>query len=269
MRLTVNGLDVHASDQGRGAPLVLLHGFTGSAAAWGGCLSQLAEHYRVIAVDLVGHGETAAPAALDHYRMPAVVADLAALLDALDLPTFALLGYSMGGRAALHFAAAFPERVRALLLESASPGIADPAERRARVAGDEALAERIMRDGLDAFVAEWEHLPLFRSQERLPAAVRAAHHAQRLHNRPLGLANSLRGMGTGAQAPLWDRLGEVTAPTLLVVGALDEKFRAINAAMQAALPDARLAVVPGAGHTVHLEQPEEFDRLVSRFGRST
>jgi 2-succinyl-6-hydroxy-2,4-cyclohexadiene-1-carboxylate synthase len=243
----------------------LLHGFTGDAATWDGVRAELGPDIPCIAVDLVGHGETEHPSGMDHYHMPAAVADLATLLDLLGLPRVALLGYSMGGRTALQFAVAHPERVSALLLESASPGIADPAERAARVQSDEALAERIERDGIRAFVREWETLPLFRSQARLPAAVRQAQRAQRLQNSPLGLANSLRGMGAGAQQPLWPALATLPMPVLLMAGEEDRKYVGLARAMAERVRDVRVVVVPEAGHTVHLEQPAVFTAAVGDF----
>ena len=111
------------------------------------------------------------------------------------------------------------------MLEGASPGIADAAEREARRASDAALAGRIERDGVEAFVDEWERVPLFASQLALPAEARAAVRATRLAQRAHGLANSLRGMGAGAQAPLHDRLPSIAAPTLLLAGSLDDEVR--------------------------------------------
>ena len=265
MRLTVNGLGFTVEAGGSGEPLVLLHGFTGSAASWRAHRPALEARHRVVAPDLLGHGGSDAPADPARYAMAPTVADLAGLLDQLELRAILLLGYSMGGRVALHFAAAHPERVRGLILESASPGLATAAERAARIAADEALAARIEREGLAAFVDHWERLPLFAGQAQLPAEVRAALRTQRLANNPAGLANSLRGLGTGAQPSLWDRLPEIRTPALLMAGALDEKFTAIAQQMAAALPTARLAIVPAAGHTVHLEQPEAFQRLVTEF----
>lgn len=246
-------------------PLLLLHGFTGDATTWGDVISELGPGVDSMALDLVGHGETDHPRSLDHYRMPTAVADLEALLGLMDLPPVALLGYSMGGRTALQFAVAHPERVSALVLESASPGIADPAERAVRVQQDEALAERIERDGIPAFVREWEALPLFRSQTRLPATVREAQRAQRLRNNAQGLANSLRGMGAGAQDPVWEALDTLPMPVLLVAGEDDGKYVELARAMADRLPDARAVIVPEAGHTVHLEQPEAFIGAVRRF----
>lgn len=265
MRLTVNGLGYNVEAGGAGEPLVLLHGFTGSAANWRELAAAWAARFQTIAPDLPGHGGTEAPADPARYAMAHCVADLAGLLDQLDLSAVHVLGYSLGGRVALHFAAAHPERVRALILESASPGLATAEERAARIAADEALAARLERDGLAAFVGYWERLPLFASQARLPAEARAALRVQRLQNNPVGLANSLRGLGTGVQPSLWERLPEIRLRTLLIAGALDEKFTAIARQMAARLPQAGLEIVPEAGHTVHLEQPKAFQRLIAEF----
>ncbi len=247
---------------GHGPPLLLLHGFTGSAEEWAGLVPALAPLRQVIAVDLPGHGRAPAPDDPACYTMERAVAGLLALLDHLGHAVCDVLGYSMGGRVALHLAATAPARVRALILESASPGIEDPAERAARAAADEALAARIEREGLEWFVDHWAGLPLFASQARLPEAARAALRERRLRGSATGYANSLRGMGAGRQRSLWADLPALRVPALIISGELDEKYVAIGARMAAAMPLARQVIVPGAGHTVHLEQPEAFQELV-------
>lgn len=261
----MNGAQYYVEQAGDGPPLLLLHGFTGAVGAWTPHAAAWASQFRTIAVDLLGHGASDAPADSARYSMERTVADLTALLDALGLPRAFVLGYSMGGRVALHFAAAQPARVAGLVLESASPGLRSAAERAARVASDEELAVFVEREGVAAFVARWEALPLWASQARLPDATRAASRAARLRNSARGLANSLRGLGTGAQAPLHDRLHDIAMPTLLIAGALDPKYAAIAGDMAARLPDARTAIVPEAGHAAHLEQPAAFDRVVAAF----
>jgi len=265
MLLNINDITLNVELSGTGRPLLLLHGFTGSAATWAGLAARLAPHHRLVAVDLIGHGRTAAPDDPARYHMERCVADLLALLDALSIARADVLGYSMGGRVALQLAAAAPDRVGALVVESGSPGLSDPAERQARAAADDALAEAIERDGLAAFVDRWERLPLFASQLALPAELRERQRAQRMRSSPCGLANSLRGMGTGRQSSLWDRLSELSMPALLIAGALDQKYCAIARQMAAAMPSARLAIVPGAGHAIHFERPAEFAELVQDF----
>jgi len=265
MRLAVNDITLNIELYGVDRTLLLLHGFTGSVAAWAELVARLASHCRIIAVDLIGHGLSDAPADPARYRMERCVADLLALLDALEIAQTNVLGYSMGGRVALQLAAAAPARVGALVLESSSPGLADPAERQARIAADEALADSIERDGLAAFVERWKRLPLFASQAVLPAEIRARLHAQRMRNNPQGLANSLRGMGAGRQSSLWDRLPQLHIPTLLITGELDQKYCVIAEQIAQALPNARKVGVPNAGHTVHLEQPDIFAATVLEF----
>ena len=252
-----------------GPTLVMLHGFTGSAAGWGDHLDTLAAYgLRVIALDLPGHGQSDAPADPRRYGIEYCRQDILAALQELGVSQgeAVLLGYSMGGRVALY--TAFSGFFRALILESASPGLEDPAEREQRRASDEALAASIERDGVQEFIDHWEKLPLFASQSTLPPEAREALRGQRLSNRPGGLAQSLRGVGTGVQPSLHARLPTLHIPVLLIAGELDTKFSAIARSLAQALPQSQLRIVPGAGHAIHLERPEEFDSLVGDFSLS-
>jgi 2-succinyl-6-hydroxy-2,4-cyclohexadiene-1-carboxylate synthase len=249
--------------------LVMLHGFTGSAASWGNVLDTLADRgLRVIALDLPGHGQSSVPNDPRRYAIERCQQDILAALQELGVPKghSILLGYSMGGRIALY--TAFSGFFRALILESASPGLADPTEREQRRVSDEALAASIERDGVAAFVDRWENLPLFASQKSLPLERREELHRQRLQNNAAGLAQSLRGIGTGVQPSLHAQLPNLHIPVLLITGELDTKFTAITRQMAQALPQAQLRIIPGVGHTVHLEQPQEFASLVSDFSIS-
>ena len=230
-----------------------------------GTTAVLAPHYRLIAPDLLGHGRAPAPADPTRYAMPHAAQDLAHLLDQLHLEKINLLGYSMGGRLALYFALHYPQRIHKLILESASPGLDTAVERHTRRQNDHTLADRLERDGLPAFVNFWESLPLWASQASLPSVKRDALRQQRLQNQPAGLANSLRGMGTGVQPSLWGKLAQLQKKTLLLAGALDSKFMAINQRMVALLPQAQLEIVPQAGHTIHLEQPQVYGQKVVGF----
>ncbi|MFV1988995.1 MAG: alpha/beta fold hydrolase, partial [Gemmatimonadota bacterium] len=165
----------------------------------------------------------------------------------------------------LHFAVRGAERVTRLVLESSSRGPATPEEGSARRAADAALADRILEEGVEAFVDEWETLPLFASQALLPDELRGALRARRLANDPGSLAASLRGLGTGSLPSLWERLPDVAIPTLILAGELDARFVAIGEQMAGSMPDARLLVVRSAGHAVHLEQPEAWCTAVTSF----
>lgn len=246
-------------------PVLLLHGFTGGAESMEGVALPLSKLRPVVRLELVGHGESDAPTAVAPYAMAVCVEQVVAAVADLGLRRPHLVGYSMGGRTALSCAVAHPTVFESLVLIGATAGIADEALRRERIASDEALADRIESEGLEAFVDAWMALPIFASQARLGERALARARAERMRNRPHGLAHSLRGMGAGAQAPLHDRLACYAGPTLLVVGEEDAKFRAIAEDLETRLANARTAVIPEAGHAAHLEAPDSFARLLRDF----
>lgn len=261
-----DGLRLHVRDRGHGPPLLLLHGFMGSSQAWGeAVLEPLAAGNRVLAVDLLGHGLSDGPARPERFAFPEILSDLIDLLDALDIPRAAWIGYSMGGRLALGAAVLHPERVDQLVLESASPGLETEGERSARREHDEALARQLLDHGIEDFVDYWDHLPLFATRRRLPGELLAWHRAARLKLPPRSLAACLRGLGTGAQPSFWDALGTVRHPTLLINGEEDAKFRGIATRMTSLMPAASHMVIPAAGHTVHLENPAGWTDAVLEF----
>lgn len=233
--------------------LLLLHGFTATGASWDP-VRRLVDGglYEPQAPDLRGHGSRAG-------ERPATIE--ATVDDLRQEEPYALAGYSMGGRVALHLALAQPDRVKRLVLVSTTAGLDSEEERAARRASDEDLADGIERAGLEAFARSWAAQPLFADQ---PPEIASAAHRDRLRNTAEGLAASLRGMGTGAMTPVWDRLHELTMPATVVVGERDAKFRAIGERLADGLPHADLVVVPGSGHTVHLEAPAAVAEVVVR-----
>jgi 2-succinyl-6-hydroxy-2,4-cyclohexadiene-1-carboxylate synthase len=264
-RIATPGAALSVEIRGAGSSVVLLHGFTGSARSMEGVARGLSGTHRTLAFDLVGHGRSDAPADPAAYALPRCLEQLSAALDALGIARAHWLGYSLGGRVALCFCAAHPERVRSALLVGASAGLADPAARAARAREDEALARQIEREGLPAFVERWMAQPLLASQARLGAAFLARAREERLSQRAHGLAGALRGLGTGSMPPLQARLASLRVPVCLVAGAEDAKFTALAAELAAQLPDARAELVPGAGHAAHLESEEVFLALARRF----
>lgn len=225
---------------------VLAHGFTQSARSWA-TFQQLLESRlpgaTTTAVDLPGHGDAEAPADVDLWSSADLLADQGG--------PGVYVGYSMGGRVALHTTLTHPDVVEGLVLIGATAGIDDPDERAARRAADERLADHIEDVGVTAFIDEWLANPLFAGLTEATAL-----RADRLRNTATGLAASLRATGTGTQTPLWDRLDEIECPVLVLVGEHDAKFTDLGRRLVDGLPRADLVVVPGAGHSVHLEQPD-------------
>ncbi len=236
---------LHHDIGGSGPRLVLVHGFTQTRRCWGPVAADLATDHELVMVDAPGHGESSA-----------VRADLVTggrlIGDAGGTATY--LGYSMGGRFVLHTALERPDSVRGLVLVGTTAGLEDPDERSARVADDEDRARHLEQVGIATFVDEWLALPLFNG-----LSAEAAARDERLINTVEGLASSLRMAGTGTQVPTWDRLGELAMPVLVVAGALDAKFVDLGERLASCIgPNATFVTVPNAGHTAHLEQPDEF-----------
>jgi 2-succinyl-6-hydroxy-2,4-cyclohexadiene-1-carboxylate synthase len=243
---------VHAERRGAGPRLVLVHGFTQTGRSWGAVAADLAADHEVVTVDAPGHGDSA-PA---HGGL---VTGARAIVAAGGPGTY--IGYSMGARYVLRAALACPDEVRAAVLLGANPGIEAPDERAARRASDEALADGIESDGVDAFLDRWLAQPLFASLPRSAADV-----DDRRRNSAAGLASSLRVAGTGAEPDAWGDLGRIDQPMLVLAGAGDAKFTAIGRRMVETIgANARFAVVPDAGHAAHLEQPAAFLALVRAF----
>ncbi|MGE0059148.1 MAG: 2-succinyl-6-hydroxy-2,4-cyclohexadiene-1-carboxylate synthase [Dehalococcoidia bacterium] len=264
MIVEVNDLLLNVEGSGDGPPVVLLHGFTGSsrsllsfARSWPG--------FSTLALDVIGHGMSDSPEDASRYTMDRCIDDIEALVEVLDLGKIALLGYSMGGRIAVRYALRHPERLWALVLESASTGIEDEAERQARIQSDEALAQRLERKGLEPFIDYWQSIPLWASQASLPQEKRDALRAQRMQNSVTGLANSLRGMGAGADPAVFDKLSTLEVPSLIMAGGLDTKYRDLAIAMGATMPDATVRILDNAGHAAHFEQPAAFANAVFEF----
>jgi 2-succinyl-6-hydroxy-2,4-cyclohexadiene-1-carboxylate synthase len=233
--------------------ILFLHGFTQTGSSWEPVVAALGERYRSITPDIRGHGTASdvVPVTLE-----AVLDDIETLVGSESVT---LVGYSMGGRIALHAALASPESVDRLVLIGASPGLADPGERAARRQADERLADEIERLSLDEFARRWAETPVLAG---LPAQARELAHADRLRNTPAGLGRALRGLGTGALPSLWERLGELRMPVRLLAGERDAKFRGIADRMAESVPGAVTVVVSGAGHAVHLEAPSTVAEVV-------
>ena len=247
---------LHVEMDGDGPPLLLLHGFTGGAATIWPLGHRLTDLRQVAAVDLPGHGRTGVPDDPQLFGFEHTVDALAPLLDSHRLRPADVVGYSMGGRLAVGLAVRHPGYVASLTLIGSSAGLSDAAERSARARSDDELADDLLERGLEWFVDHWMSSPIFASQKRLGPDALAASRAQRLNNHPDGLAGSLRGTGAGRQPSYWHDLAGLRVPVLLVVGEDDPRYRAVAMRMAAGLTRSAIAVIPGAGHAAHLENPD-------------
>jgi 2-succinyl-6-hydroxy-2,4-cyclohexadiene-1-carboxylate synthase len=244
---------LHSESRGQGAPVVLLHGFTQSGDSWAPITDKLATGHRVITIDAPGHGRSS--------QVQAGLDEGADMMVAVAPRPASWVGYSMGGRFALHAALRHPDVIDRLVLVSTTAGIDDQAQRGDRRAADAALANRIEKIGVKPFLEEWLAQPLFAS---LPAG--AAVVESRLGSTAEGLASSLRLAGAGEQEPLWQRLSSLSMPVLVVAGELDSKYVALGERLVGSIgPNASLRVIRGAGHACHLEEPAAFLDAVESF----
>lgn len=261
----MNGSDAeHADPDGRAFHhtmiTIALHGFTGEGADFAELRSRLPAGVDFVAPDLPGHGNRRALRQVDDYS-------LEAHLDIIDTAVgtqgdVTVLGYSMGGRIALHWALRNPGRWRRLVLIGASPGLVTAAEREERRLADAALATFLRTQGLAAFYKYWHHQPMLRTFLQTDSPARDALLTRRNANVPESLALSLESVGTGSLPSLWDRLGELRGAVDLITGEGDPKFTEVARRMGERIPRTRLSVVEGAGHAVHLERAGDIATLL-------
>lgn len=245
--------------------IVFLHGFTGSLKDWDEVRKNISPNYATLTLDLIGHGLSDSPAELSFYNADSIIKQIFDVINHFNKEKIVLVGYSMGGRAALSFAEKYPEKIKALVLESTSPGIKDEVERNKRKQTDDELAEFILANPIENFVDKWMNLEIFKSQKSLSKEKLQAIRNQKLLNNKIGLANSLRGFGTGVMPELYDSLSDITVPTLLITGELDEKFTKINSDIVKLFPIVDHKVVNYAGHNTHLEKPDQFISVMNNF----
>ncbi len=256
-------INVHFYGVRQAPAIIFLHGFMGAADDWLEVVNQLNSEFRLVLIDLPGHGVQPKVNIATNWSMENTARAVINFLEnAGESPSF-IVGYSMGGRLALYLALHYPRYFKKVILEGASPGLRDPEARRQRREQDEVLAQQLESGDFEAFVRKWYRQPLFQSlqgNKRFSAMFN-----RRLRNNPLWLTKVLREMGTGSQPSQWELLSRVKIPILLVVGEKDSKFCSIAGEMCKASNLIQMEIVPGCGHNVHLEMPQLFAEQVKAF----
>lgn len=242
-------------------PILFLHGFMGNSHEFNQVMTLLADRFYCLAVDLPGHGKTQVIAD-QAYRIEPTANGLIQFLDALNIQSCHLAGYSMGGRIGLYLTLHFPAYFRQVVLESASPGLKTESERIQRLQQDLNLAQALEAD-FSTFLSRWYHHPLFASLQTRSDFAEIVQ--SRLQNDPANLAQSLRQLSTGRQPSLWQKLKQNQVPLLLLVGELDSKFVRINTEMVELCELATLKVIDQCGHNIHLENPDVFAQQIRSF----
>jgi pimeloyl-ACP methyl ester carboxylesterase len=263
----VNGITLHYLDWGAAdaPPVVLLHGITGHARVWDHVAERLVPGRRVLALDQRGHGDSD-PAPDDDYRVASMADDVAAFADSLRLDRFALLGHSMGGRIAIQYAAAHAARLERLIVVDIGPDI--------ELAGLQRVRDMMSKSPERIQSEEWavEYIRRANPLQDVDLLRQRVHHGlKRLPDGELtwkyakGLRDMMRA-GRRDAVDLWEPLARIPCPTLVVRGAESDILSTeVAKKMTERLPDGRLVEIPGAGHTVPADRPDDFVRHVRAF----
>jgi 3-oxoadipate enol-lactonase len=245
-----------------GPPLLLVHGFPLARAMWDGQLAGLSELARVVSLDLSGFGDTPPRSDAAPFRMEEMADEVLALADALGFHRFVAGGLSMGGYVVLAMHRRAPDRISGMLLCDTRAEPDTPEARKQRLID----ADNVLAHGT-GILAE-KHLRLLLAPETLARRRDLAVATEVMIRRatPLGVAAALRGMAERPDAR--PQLRAIGVPTLVVAGAEDAIIPpATHQAMAAEIPDAELAVIPGAGHLSPFEAPEPVNVAVRQLLR--
>lgn len=246
---------------GNDETVLLLHGFLSDMTSMEIVARHLSGHFNILSVDLPGFGKTPGRG---EYTMEDISRSLAGLVESLRLKPVHVIGYSMGGRVAVSFLVNHPDMVQSAVLESTSPGISDPAERRKRFQLDCERAERMSSDYV-SFINEWEQMGLFSTQNSMDTKLQESQRKNRLAQNPEGAANSLVRYGSGIQKSYWESLSSIVTPVLLIAGEKDGKFVSINREMEKLLQNTQFEIVPETGHNIHMEAADKFGIIILEF----
>jgi pimeloyl-ACP methyl ester carboxylesterase len=246
-RARLNGIDIDYEVTGTGPVVLLGHGYGSTRHMWDDQHRALADRWRVVSWDMRGHGQTDSPGDPTQYSAALIVADMRALLQHLGVERAIIGGLSLGGYVSLAFALAHPEMTQALVICDSGPGYRNAEARAQWNQRAEERAASLESKGLDALAR--------RSRETQQAVHRSAQ----------GLAHAARGMLAQEGSQVIDGLASIRVPTLVIVGDQDQPFVAPSEYMAKKIAGARLAVIPGAGHSSNLDQPETFNRVLREF----
>jgi len=258
-------LNSNSANQASFKNVILLHGFTGSSKDWEEIIPRLSPNYNYYTIDLIGHGNSDSPSDNEFYNTASLIEQLREFAVKITKDKFVLIGYSMGGRAALSYSIKYPGSIAGLILESTTAGIKDEEEKIERIKKDEELAEFIKNHSIEEFIDYWMNLDIFDTQKRFANSKLTVIKNSKINNSKIGLSNSLKGFGAGIMPNYFDELKNLNFKTLLITGDLDEKFILINNEMVNLFPSAKHTSLKNSGHNTHLETPDAFIKTVNNF----
>ncbi|MBG7609495.1 MAG: 2-succinyl-6-hydroxy-2,4-cyclohexadiene-1-carboxylate synthase [Anaerolineae bacterium] len=254
----------HSLGDPRKPTLLFLHGFMGSGLDWLPIAKYFKNDYFCIMPDLPGHGNNLNFEMNQVLDYSTLTEGLLVLLETNHFDQVSLIGYSMGGRLALYFAIHYAEKIKHLILESANPGIDDLQARSQRAQVDLQRSKLIEDGGIESFVDQWYQMEIFGSMQRQDKLFKAMKTARK-ENKSLWMAKFIRELSPGLQPTLWNQLSDLSMVTMLIAGALDEKYVRIVSKTAEKISQVTVRVIPNVGHSTHFEAPRDFCTIVANF----
>jgi len=259
----VNGIDIHYRETGEGLPVVLVHGYTGNSRNWALTVPALREEFRMISVDLRGHGHSEKPSSEDEYALEVMASDVYELLGALDVAECILVGHSMGGMVSQLLVLAHPEVVRALVLVDTAAEVPKGLLYDERRKQREGLVEIAREKGMEAvFEKQLRITPIHPALKENPRYIDIWREQFLMTSREAYIAGA---KGMTSRGSLVGELGGIAVPTLVICGEKDEPLLEPSRQMHEAIPESELVIIPGAGHGPQMETPGEFNRVLIEF----
>jgi len=262
MFIEIENIKYHIQIKGEGKPLICLHGFSENLSTWK--LLKI-KGYKLILIDLIGHGNTDKPYSSEYYNLKLMVKHLNKLIQELGINKYSMLGYSMGGRIALAYALSYQNEISQLILESSSYGECDDINRLKRGSVDSKLAKSISEKGIEWFNDFWSNLSIFESQKNLPKDIKDDISKRRLSNEIHALSNTLLCTGQGSFPCLKNEIVNLTMPILYISGEYDEKYKEMGNEFQKLNINVKHKTICGVGHNTHIENPDKFNKMLSEF----
>lgn len=262
MFIEIENIKYHIEIKGEGKPIICLHGFSEDISTW----KLLDLHgYKLILIDLIGHGKSDKPKDSKYYSLEIMLKHLNKIISKLDLKKYSMLGYSMGGRCAFAYALTYPNEIDKLILESASYGEEKFLNRLKRRENDLNLAKSIEENGIEWFNQYWGNLSIFESQKSLPKPIINEINRRRLANSSYALSNTLKGTGQGIFPCLKDQIAKLSMPILFISGEYDKKYEKVGEEFKKLNYNVKHVVAKGCGHNTHIEDINEFVKALNKF----
>ena len=264
--MTDDGVRLYFEETGSGRPMIFVHEFAGDLRSYEPQMRHFGKRYRTIALNARGYPPSDVPEHVSSYSQARAADDILALLDHIGERQAHVVGLSMGGFATLHFGLRHPQRALSLCIGGCGYG-AEPDKCERFRAEAEAIAKMIRAEGMTAFAERYAYAPTRVQYQNKDPRGHAEFKAMLAEHSAVGSANTQ--LGVQRERPslytLVEEMKRITAPTLIITGDEDWPCLIPSILMKQSIPSAALAMLPNSGHAINIEEPDEYNRIVSNF----